>query len=150
MLLGEAYAKAKKWDEARKAYEQAIELKGGRYAPATLAIGTLLRRQRDYETAKKILAKAVEEFIDPTGKAKATLELARIARVEGNDGEALKLLERALRLDPSLPDTYYLLGTQLAGDRRNRSKAKKFLQVYLERAPTGPLADRARRLMSRL
>ncbi|RMG16559.1 MAG: hypothetical protein D6729_10585 [Deltaproteobacteria bacterium] len=150
MLLGEANAKARRWDAALAAYEKVKALKGDRYGPALLAIGTLERKRRNFEAAKKTLTQAAEAFVDPTGKARANLELARIAIAERDDAAARKLLERALRLDPSLPDTYFFLGQQLAGDRRGRATAKEFLQIYLKRDPSGPYAERARGLMRRL
>ncbi len=153
ILLGQAHEAARDFDKALAAFRQANEMREGGYPEALLAMGSLLRRQRDFDAAKRRLEEAEELFgqrNNSRGRSRAIVELGRMELQQNNIAQARGTLIRAVEIDSEYPDSYYFLGRVLSTERRRRSAAREALQQYLRMAPAGEYREEAQNLLRRL
>lgn len=133
--------------EVGRAEQAAIELrralpKAKGNAAALQAIGNGLRRVGQLDQAVRAMRMAIEAH---EGRPTPALlsELALAQRAAGDREGAEQTLERALELDPEYATAYYLLGGMRAG-RGAFDAAVESFEKYLELAPNGPHAGKAR------
>ncbi len=146
-LLGNAYRKQGRLDQALEQYNRALEDPKAKNPEARLALGQLYREKQDYATAQSQLEQAAKEFSGSATKLAATYtELGRVHEAKGDRGKADETFQRALNVDPNFAPAYFFYAKFLSGDPKSADKAKTTAREYLNRAPTGELADQAREI----
>lgn len=96
--LGNAYFDARRYDDARRAYERAFDLGFEDKAELFYREGALVFHEKgDHPSAKKQYRKALEANPDHIDAIKG---LAHLNVLEENSREAIELLDRAKQLDP--------------------------------------------------
>jgi tetratricopeptide (TPR) repeat protein len=137
--LGMAEVHLGSTEEARKAFQAAIELSKGRYAPAQFGFGYLLCLEGKAAEAEAILRRGLEvDGSAPDGHVilgAALLALNRLDEAEKSAGEAL------LR-KPGFAEAYLVLADVYAR-RRNYQEQLQDLETYLQLEPRGPGSARA-------
>jgi tetratricopeptide (TPR) repeat protein len=103
----------------------------------TLAIGVAAFKAHDFVTARAELTKVAEHR---ETKAGACYFLARIAREENDEGEALRLAQRAVEAQPGFADAYAELGI-LHLRRGEPDQAEQVLRKCLELDPDNYLGN---------
>ncbi|MEM9070542.1 MAG: tetratricopeptide repeat protein [Myxococcota bacterium] len=145
-LLGDALYAANEPRAASDQYERALELDDG-HPEALLGFATVLLRGDKAREARGILERADvslrRRIRPPSMRARALMLQGRIAVEEGNDSIARRLLRESADMDGTPPETWFYLGEALAGS--DSPAAREAYSKYLELAPAGPLARRARR-----
>lgn len=158
-LLGAAAAAAGHRDDALRYYRRAVELEPGEAAHHN-NLGALLVEEGQLEEALVQFQQAAQ--LDPGGAA--TYEFNRGAALlnAGHPGEALAPLREATRRNPTLAVAHYFLGlaslrtsprrtTETGGERvEPRPGTVEAFQRYLELAPDGDYAERARAILAEL
>jgi tetratricopeptide (TPR) repeat protein len=101
-------------DEAREAIEAAIHQEAG--LESLLLYSYLLLLGGEGEEARRYAIRASNQYPD---EAFAFVQLVHVELAEGNVSLAKKAADRAVKLDPSLPDGYMVRGAtlQMMGDR---------------------------------
>ena len=126
-------------EEARNAFQSAIDISKGRYAAAQFGFGYLLYLEGKADEAEAILRRGLEVNDNaPDGHvilAMALLALNRLDEAEKSAGEAL------LR-KPGFAEAYLVLADVYAR-RRNYREQLQDLEIYLRLEPTGPGSARA-------
>jgi DNA-directed RNA polymerase subunit alpha len=112
--LGRALVERREFDEALKAFEKA-EKAGYTAAQVQLQRAGIVRQQGDLKQARAILHKLEEQA---SHNAEYHFQSASCLLAEGQRGEALKHLERAVALDPGHTGALFELGhaNDLAGN----------------------------------
>lgn len=98
-ILGNAYEDGDRLDEARAAYDLALEIDPERFEAIT-GTGILHRKRGEYEQAMAAYRRALE--IDPT-YAQAYSSMTVIALKQERDREAVEYAEKGWELDPEDP-----------------------------------------------
>lgn len=128
--LGMLHESANRPDEARRAFERALEEDFSFY-PARSALARLSLRERKASEAVEHLSQAVEIAPDD---GVMQYEYGNALLASGNHQEAIERYRRAIELEPFFADPYLRLGIALeaAGEKENAAAAYR---AYLERAP---------------
>ena len=141
--LGVARFRLGQLAEAEQAFQKAIDLTGGGFAPPQFGLGAIFCQKREYLQAERILQRGVElESGSAVGKyylAWAQLGLNRLV-------EAERSAEQALVRNANLAEAYLLLA-RIHQRERNTPAVARDLEVYLK---LDPRKDFARRLADKI
>ena len=148
VMLGDAYRRQGKLDEALAQYSRAVSDPKARNPEARLAMAAIYRERKEPAKAAEALEKAVQELIGQPGKlAAAYLELGRAYEDKGDRAKADEVYQKALTADDEYSPTYYYYARFLASDGRQPGKARTTAQEYLKRDPRGEYAAEAQWLL---
>src|SRR5262249_9068850 len=126
-------------EEARKAFQAAIDLSMGRYAPAHFGLGYLLCLEGRPADAEGILRRGLElDASAPDGHVILGVALLALNRLE----EAEKSAREALLRKPGCADAYLVLADVYA-KRHNYQEQLQDLETYLRLEPRGAASARA-------
>jgi superkiller protein 3 len=130
VLLGQAQADQKKYDEATRALERALRLKAD-VAGAHATLGLVYLRQRRLAEAEAVLRVELKGHpIDPQSQQ----TLALVLEAENRREEAIPLLRGALQAKPDSADAHYLLGKILRA-QGTLAEAVEHLEAAVRLAP---------------
>jgi tetratricopeptide (TPR) repeat protein len=116
-------------DQWREALEEARALAATSKDPeAAAALGEALYRAGLIDEAGEVLQPLVAADAPP---ARALVQLGLVRVAEGQDAEALPLMDRAVSLAPRDPWVLY----HASGAARTRAQSISLLETYLETAP---------------
>lgn len=147
VMLGNAYRRQGKLDDALAQYTRAVSDAKARNPEARLAMGSIYRERKDYPRAVDVLEKATQEFVgQPSRIAAAYAELGRALEEKGDRAKADEVYQKALNADEDYTPSYFYYARFLAGDGRQAAKAKATAQEYLKRDPKGEFTAEAQRL----
>ena len=145
-LYADALRMAGQGQAAAELYEGVLAADEG-HPEALLGYAEVLLRGDKAREAERIVARAesaLEERIRPPAARARMLTLRGRVALEQRDERAATTALRAATEMPSAPaEAHFYLGEALAG--RDSPAAREAYQKYLELAPEGPLAGRARR-----
>ena len=147
VMLGNAYRRQGKLDDALAQYSRALNDPKARNPEARLAMGSIYRERKEYPKAAQALEKSAQEFIGQPGKLAAVYsELGRVYEEKGDRAKADEVFQKALAADEEYSPAYYHYARFLSSDARQASKAKTTAQEYLKRDPRGEFATEAQRM----
>ncbi|MCY1021221.1 tetratricopeptide repeat protein [Pyxidicoccus sp. MSG2] len=147
VMLGNAYRRQGKLDEALTQYQRAVKDPKAKNPEARLAMGAIYRERSDWPKAQEQLEKASQEFVGQADRAAMALtELARVYQGKGDTAKADETYQRALNADEGYSPAYYFYATLLSKDAKQGAKAKMLAQEYLKREPSGEHVNAARAL----
>ncbi|AKQ64680.1 TPR domain protein, putative component of TonB system [Myxococcus hansupus] len=147
VMLGNAYRRQGKLDDALSQYQRAVKDPKAKNPEARLAMGAIYRERSDWAKAQEQLEKASQEFLGQSDRAAMALtELGRVFQGKGDAAKADETYQRALNADEAYSPAYYFYATLLARDSKQTAKAKMLAQEYLKRDPSGEHASAARSL----
>jgi tetratricopeptide (TPR) repeat protein len=147
LMLGEAYRKQNKLDDALAAFQRAVADPKAKNPDARLAIARIDRNRKDYKNALDQADLAAQEFLGQSDRVAEAYSLeAQIHEEQGNRGKADEFFQKSLNASSDYADGYYLYARFLQSDRKSRSKAHQFAQQYLKLAPHGAYASDAAHL----
>src|SRR5262249_52446876 len=107
VMLGNAYRRQGKLDEALTQYSRAVSDPKARNPEARLAMGTIYRERKDYAKATEALEKAVLEYVgQPAKLAAAYSELGRVYEEKGERARADDIYQKALNADEEYSPAY--------------------------------------------
>lgn len=145
-LYGDALRAAGESLAASEVYERALEL-DSEHPEALLGYAAILLRGDKAREARGILERveaSLRRRIRPaTITARMKVLQARVALDRDDDDRAARLLREATEVEGAPADAWFFLGESLAGS--NSPEARAAYEAYLERAPRGAYASRARR-----
>ena len=147
-LLGDALFAAGETEPANDQYERALQMDRG-LPEALLGRAQVLVRAGNGREATDLLERAGESLDQrmrpPSMRARTYTLLGRVHLDAGPRArdDARRALRRAVEIDTAPPEAWFFLGEALAGDVAPEARAA--YQRYLELAPEGPYASRARR-----
>jgi tetratricopeptide (TPR) repeat protein len=125
--------------EAKKAFEAAIDMSKGRYAPAQFGFGYLLYREGKADEAEAVLRKGLQvDGSAPEGHLILGMALLALNRLD----EAEKSADEALLRKPEFAEAYLVLADVYAKRRQYREQVQD-LETYLRLDPKGPASARA-------
>jgi tetratricopeptide (TPR) repeat protein len=137
--LGMAEIHLGSMEEARKAFQAAIDFSKGRYAPAQFGFGYLLYLEGKADEAEAILRRGLEvDGNAPDGHVLLGMTLLALNRPD----EAEKSADEALLRKPDLAAAYLVLA-DVYSRRRNYREQLQDLETYLRLKPSGPGSTRA-------
>ncbi len=144
-LLGDAYAVIGHRDDAAEAYETALERDED--MPHALVGRAMIAVEEGQEgTALELVERArvalSERVAPPALRARMLIALGRANTRD--DAAAKDALLRATQVEGAPPEAFFWLGEALRGDRDSAGATAAYRR-YLELAPEGPFAARARR-----
>jgi tetratricopeptide (TPR) repeat protein len=120
-------------EEARKAFNAAIDLSKGRFAAAQFGLGYLLYLEGKADEAEAILRRGLEvDGNAPDGHAILGMALLRLNRLD----EAERSAREALLRQPGFAEAYLVLADVYA-QRRNYREQLQDLETYLRLEPRG-------------
>ena len=127
-------------NEARRAFQRAIDLSGGRYAWAEFGFGYLLYLEEKPEEAVTIIRRGLEaDESSPVGYLVLGMALLRLNRLD----EAERSAHEALLRKPNFAQAYLVLADVYA--RRHEYRAQmQDLDVYLKLEPNGAESEQVR------
>jgi len=126
--------------EAEAAFRKAIELSGGRFAPALSGLSLVLCVERRFDEAAAAARQNLElDETDSTGHYALGLAFFALAQIP----EAQKEVLEALRYRPKFPEPYLLLA-QVHVRQNNPAAVVADLDAYLRLDSAGPRAEKAR------
>jgi Tfp pilus assembly protein PilF len=132
--LGMAKIRQGSMEEARKAFQAAINISKGRFAPAHFGFGYLLYREGKANEAEAILRRGLEvDENAPEGHVILGMALLALNRLD----EAEKSAQEALLRKPEFAEAYLVLADVYA-HRRNFRMQLQDLDAYLQLEPRGP------------
>ncbi len=137
--LGRLHEEKEELNEARKAYERALDVLPT-FHEAALALADLLRRSGHVRAAIVRLAEMLEQ--DPYDLL-ALLLLGRALLDDRRDAQALEAFQRALKFDPEQVEALFQLGVALARLHRYGEAVQAWEKVT-RTDPGGPFAQAAR------
>lgn len=144
-LKGDALQKLGKTEEARKAYQKALELDED-YAQTRVSMGELKLRQGQNEEAVRQFEKALQNY--PSSVA-AHWGLGQAKMNLGQYGEAADSLERVTSAAPKVPQPHYLLAA--CYERTGRPvQAYRQYEAAVKRGLSGERQQKARERMRSL
>lgn len=147
VMLGHAYRKQGKLDEALAQYERLVKDPKAKAPEAWLGIGTIHRERSDWDKAKSAFEKAAQDFVGQSDRvALAHMELARMYQAKGDAAKADEAYLRALNANGNFAPAYYFYAVFQGRVRGESAKAKLLAQEYLNREPKGEYAADAQRL----
>jgi tetratricopeptide (TPR) repeat protein len=127
-------------DDAASAFQSAIDLSGGRYAPAHFALGFIACREGRAAEAEKIVRRGLET--DDTGALGHVILSQVLLRLHRLD-EAEKSAKAALLRDPNSAGAFAVLADVHAGMHNYRAEIED-LDHYLKLLPSGPTSEQVR------
>ncbi len=149
VMLGNAYRRQGKLDDALTQYQRAVKDPKAKNPEARLAMGAIYRERSDWDKAKDQLEKAIQEFIgQPDRAALALTELGRVYQGKGDATKAEEYFQKAIESDGSYGPAYYFYATMLSKDRKQTDKVRMLAQEYLKLEPKGEHAPELQRLAS--
>ena len=127
-------------NEARRAFQRAIDLSGGRYAWAEFGFGYLLYLEEKPEEAVTIIRRGLEaDESSPVGYLVLGMALLQLNRLD----EAERSAHEALLRKPNFAQAYLVLADVYA--RRHEYRAQmQDLDVYLKLEPNGAESEQVR------
>jgi len=126
-------------EEARKAFQAAIDLSKGRHAAAQFGLGYLLYLEGNPGEAEGILRRGLEvDGNSPDGHVILGMALLRLNRPD----DAERSAREALLRKPGYPEAYLVLADVYAR-RQNYREQLQDLETYLRLDPRGPASARA-------
>jgi tetratricopeptide (TPR) repeat protein len=149
VMLGNAYRRQGKLDEAMAQYQRAVKDPKAKNPEARLAMGAIYRERSEWDKAREQLDKAVQEFIgQPDRAALALTELGRVHMAKGDTAKAEEAFQKAIEADGGYGPAYYFYATMLSKDRKQGDKVRMLAQEYLKLEPKGEHAPELQRLAS--
>lgn len=145
MLIGTAYMDMKKWSDAQKALEKAIEM-DGKLGAAHLALGSCLNAQGNFAAAEKPLLRGLEL---ESNAGPGHWELGRVYWTMQRWPEAETHARKAVELAPALAPAHLLMGNVLL-QKRDALGALAQFKEYLRLDPEGPFAATTRDVVGKL
>jgi tetratricopeptide (TPR) repeat protein len=142
--LGLAQLRLGHTQEAERAFQKAIDITGGGFAPSDFAMGMALCQDEDYRRAETVIQKGLE--IAP-GSANGKFYLALVQFALNRPAEAEKSAEQALSRNSDFPEAYFLLAG-IHQRQQNRPALERDLTEYLHLEPDGPHSQEARTLLA--
>ncbi|MEZ4252048.1 MAG: tetratricopeptide repeat protein [Polyangiales bacterium] len=143
---GDALYAAGETASAAETYERALASDGS-HPESLLGHATVLVRGEKWRDAAEVITRikaSLDTRIRPPSLGARALTLSgRIALERGERDLALRELRAATEIETAPAEAWFYLGEALAG--RDSPDARAAYETYLERAPAGPLAARARR-----
>jgi tetratricopeptide (TPR) repeat protein len=118
---GNALYQQKKYDEAAKAYQQALQKQPG-FLPGMFNLGDALMQQKKYDAARQVLDKAAQNAKMPDAKADARYNIGNSYMSEQKWQEAVDAYKQALRNNPQDADAKYNLSYALAKLRQQQQQ----------------------------
>ncbi|RKG72373.1 tetratricopeptide repeat protein [Corallococcus terminator] len=147
VMLGNAYRRQNKLDEALTQYQRAVKDPKAKNPEARLAMGAIYRERSEWDKAKEQLEKASQEFFGQPDRVAMTLtELGRVYQGQGNAAKADESYQRALSSDEGYSPVYYFYAALLAKDPKQTAKVRTLAQEYVKREPKGEYLTDAQRL----
>lgn len=147
VMLGNAYRRQNKLDDALAQYQRAVKDPKAKNPEARLAMGAIYRERSDWDKAKEQLEKASQEFFgQPDRVANALTELGRVYQGKGDAAKADESYQRALQADENYSPVYYFYAQLLSRDARQSAKVKTLASEYVRREPKGEFFADAQRL----
>jgi tetratricopeptide (TPR) repeat protein len=134
--LGVAYFRLGQATEAEEAFQKAINITGGSFAPPQFGLGALLCQRQDFRHAATILERAVD--LEP-GSAVGKYYLSWAQFGLNRLIEAEHSAEQALLRNSNLAEAYLLLA-QIHQRQQNAPAVGKDLEFYLKVEPNKALA----------
>jgi tetratricopeptide (TPR) repeat protein len=131
LLLGDAHAAQKQFDEALAEYRNALNI-DPRLPSAHLSSALILLRRGELTQAQ---AELESELKNHPADQRARYHLAYVLDLQGQRDRAATLLRDVLRADPASPDARYLFGKILFA-RGESSAAAEQLEAAVRLAPT--------------
>lgn len=145
-LYGDALYAAGETLVAAETYERALAIDAA-HPESLIGFATVLVRGEKWRDAVDVIARgkaALDARIRPPALRARLLVLAGRVGLERSERDAaLRDLRAASEIEGAPAEAWFYLGEALAG--RDSPDARAAYQAYLERAPSGPLASRARR-----
>ncbi|MCY1046086.1 tetratricopeptide repeat protein [Corallococcus sp. bb12-1] len=147
VMLGNAYRRQNKLDDALTQYLRAVKDPKAKNPEARLAMGTIYRERSEWDKAKEQLEKASQEFFGQPDRVAMTLtELGRVYQGQGNAAKADESYQRALSSDEGYSPVYYFYASLLAKDPKQTAKVRTLAQEYVKREPKGEYLTDAQKL----
>ncbi|AFE04558.1 TPR repeat-containing protein [Corallococcus coralloides DSM 2259] len=147
VMLGNAYRRQNKLDDALAQYQRAVKDPKAKNPEARLAMGAIYRERSDWDKAKDQLEKASQEFFgQPDRVANALTELGRVYQGKGDAAKADETYQRALQADENYSPVYYFYAQLLSKDAKQSGKVKTLAAEYVRREPKGEFLADAQRL----
>jgi len=157
ILLGDAHRAVPDVDQARRAYERAIEAEKGKMPEARVKLGAIWREKKEFAKAAEELDRALKELgLTASGPvlASALTELGRVydERPDRDVQQAFERYAKAISASDGFAPPHFLVGRISAAhrDREQQRQAIDSLETYLRLAPRGDFAEEARALLGRL
>ena len=145
-LYGDALYAAGETLVAAETYERALAIDAA-HPESLVGFATVLVRGEKWRDAVDVIERAkaaLDARIRPPALRARLLVLAGRVGLERSEREAaLRDLRAATEIEGAPTEAWFYLGEALAG--RDSPDARAAYETYLERAPNGPLASRARR-----
>jgi tetratricopeptide (TPR) repeat protein len=153
-LYGDALLAAEQLEGAANAYDKALSLDSG--LPEALLgraqVQLRTNKAKDalpvLEAAKRALADRIRPPAMHALRAVLTGQAYLLRNKRGDADTAKQVLREAIKLSAAPPEAHFWLGEALGP--KAASEARTEYQRYLELAPSGKYADRARRALSSL
>jgi tetratricopeptide (TPR) repeat protein len=150
--IGVSQSQLKNWDEAEKAFKQAIELRSD-YVDAYNGLAGVYNAERKMDLAAAAAAKAAEMGAaggaSGGGNAETLYTQGVILWNAGKIPEATAQFEQALKADATYAPTHFQYGMALLNQGK-LPEALTEMDTYLKLAPTGEFAAQAKALISQL
>jgi tetratricopeptide (TPR) repeat protein len=141
-LFGDVLADAKNWDDAEKAFTQALTLKPD-HVHAHLARGYMYFEMGSYDEAEACLLKVLE--LDPDREPGLCL-LGVISMRQRDYNRAVDYLVRAIQINPKYDEAFFNLGLALEG----LGMLDRARQAYEKSVEIDPEYNEARQALQRL
>jgi tetratricopeptide (TPR) repeat protein len=138
--MGVAEVGLKRLDEARQAFQKAIDLSGGKYAWAEFGFGYLLYLEGKPEEAVNIIRKGLE--VDGNSTDGYLIQGMALLRLNRPD-EAERSAREALVRNPNFARAYLVLA-DVYGQRQEYRQQVQDLETYLRLEPKGAEVERVR------
>jgi Tfp pilus assembly protein PilF len=140
--LGQAQVRLNHTKDAIKSFQTAIDLSGGKFAPAQFAYGLLLCKQGNAQEAERVVRRGLESDSNmPYGHLALGVVLLRLHRPV----EAEKSAKEVLLRNPNSPDAYLVLADSHSA-RANYAAEVNDLDAFLKLVPEGPRREFAQGL----
>jgi tetratricopeptide (TPR) repeat protein len=147
LMLGHAYRKQGKLDEALAQYQRLVKDPKAKVPEAHLGMGAIHRERSEWDKAQASFEKAGQDFVGQSDRvALALTELARMYQAKGDATKADETFLRALNANGNFAPAYYFYAVFQGKARSEPAKAKVLAQEYLNREPKGEYAPDAQRL----
>ncbi|MGQ0505546.1 MAG: tetratricopeptide repeat protein [Myxococcaceae bacterium] len=151
VMLGQAYRKANRLDEALSQLERAVRDPKAKNPDARMAMGAIHFQKEAWDRALASYDRAAQEAFGQSIKvAAAYTELGRVYEKKNDRAKADDAFKKALNADSNYTPEYFYYGAFMASDKRESAKAKTLLEEYMKREPKGPHFEEAKKLTTSL